>query len=41
MYHSQTGERLPVTDAAGAPLGATLHLTTVDVVPLEGEEDGS
>ena len=32
MYRFDTGERLPVTDATGAPLGNTLNLGTIEVV---------
>jgi hypothetical protein len=36
MYRADTGERLQVTDAAGVPLGTTLNLGTIDVVPPGG-----
>jgi len=35
MYLLDTGERLPVTDAAGTPLGDAISLGTINVVTIE------
>ena len=32
LYRPDTGERLPITDASGAPLGDSLHLETIEVL---------
>jgi 4-amino-4-deoxy-L-arabinose transferase-like glycosyltransferase len=36
MYRADTGERLAIIDATGAPQGTTLNLGTIDVVPPGG-----
>jgi hypothetical protein len=36
MYRTDTGERLQVTDVKGVPLGTTLNLGVIDVVPSGG-----
>jgi hypothetical protein len=36
MYHTETGERLQIADAEGAPLGTTVNLGSIEVIASEG-----